>query len=128
MLNLQHSYKYRSLDDYLIPKDSWSAHRQSYLQRANLVEVADFRLTLDTLKKELEKQYNQTNQRILSGENPHVHFRKDGSFYVRTPKAEEEDSEPLLGVLPQKRYISLLEVMATVSRTASRSASIHHLS
>ena len=26
-LNLQHSYKYRSLDDYLIPKDAWNAHR-----------------------------------------------------------------------------------------------------
>jgi len=93
-----------------------AAHRESYLQRANLIEVADFRLTPDTLKKELEKQYDQTNQRILSGENPHVHFRKDGSFYVRTPKAEKEDSEPLLGVLPKKRYISLLEVMATVNR------------
>ena len=116
VLNLQHSYKYRSLDDYLIPKDSWAAHRESYLQRANLIEVADFRLTLDPLKKELDKQYNQTNQHILAGENPHVHLRKDGSFYVRTPKAEEEDSEPLLGVLPQKRYISLLEVMATVNR------------
>jgi hypothetical protein len=45
VLNLQHSYKYRSLDDYLIPKDSWAAHRESYLQRANLMEVADFRLT-----------------------------------------------------------------------------------
>lgn len=43
-------------------------------------------------------------------------MRKDGSFYVRTPKAEEEDSEPLFGILPKKRYISLLEVLATVNR------------
>jgi len=63
------------------------------------------------------EQYHQTNQHINAGENPSVHFRKDGSFYVNTPKAEEEeDSGPLVGVLPQKRYISLLEVMATVNR------------
>ena len=113
---MHHSYKYRSLDDYLIPKQSWSAHRDAYLQRADLTAVADFQPTLRALATRIDQQYHQTNQRILAGENPHIHFRKDGSFYVRTPKAEEEDSEPLLGVLPQKRYISLLEVMATVNR------------
>jgi TnpA family transposase len=116
VLNLQHSYKYRSLDDYLIPKESWSAHRDEYLQRADLTAVADCQPTLRALATRLEQQYHQTNQRINDGENPFVHFRKDGSFYVNTPKAEEEDSEPLVGILPQRRYISLLEVLATVNR------------
>jgi len=116
VLNLQHSYKYRSLDDYLIPKESWSAHRDAYLQRADLTVVADCQPTLRALATRLEQQYHQTNQRINAGENPFVHFRKDGSFYVNTPKAEEEDSEPLVGILPKRRYISLLEVLATVNR------------
>jgi hypothetical protein len=32
--NLVHSDKYRSLDEYLIPKAEWDAHRAEYLQRA----------------------------------------------------------------------------------------------
>jgi hypothetical protein len=104
------------LDDYLIPKPDWQAHRDTYLQRAALTAVADWQPTLYTLAARLDQQYHQTNQRILAGENPHVHVRPDGSFHVSTPKANPEDSEPLLGVLPKRRYISLLEVLATVNR------------
>lgn len=116
VLNLQHSYKYRSLDDYLIPKHDWETHRDVYLKRADLTEYAHCQPTLQALATQLDQQYHETNKRILAGDNTHVHFRKDGSFYVRTPKAEEEDSEPLLSILPQKRYISLLEVLATINR------------
>ena len=116
VLNLRHSYKYRSLDDYLIPKQDWEAHRDAYLRRAGLMAVTDWKNTLKTLAARIEQQYHQTNQRILAGDNSHIHFRKDGSFYVRTPKAESEDSDSLLNVLPQRRYISLLEVLATVNR------------
>ena len=118
VLNVQHSYKYRSLDDYLIPQPDWQAHRDTYLQRAALTAVADWQPTLHTLAARLDQQYHQTNQRILAGENPHVHVRPDGSFHVSTPKANPEDSEPRLGVLPKRRYISLLEVLATVNRFA----------
>ena len=115
VLNLQHSYKYRSLDDYLIPKHAWEADKDTYLQRADLTEVADFRSTLSNLAARLEKQYHRTNQGINAGENPYVHFRKDGSFYVSTPQADEEDTQSLVGVFPKRRYISLLEVLATVN-------------
>lgn len=45
-----------------------------------------------------------------------MYFRKDGSCYVNTPQVEPEDSEPLLSVFPKRRFISLLEVLATVNR------------
>jgi TnpA family transposase len=116
VLNLRHSYKYRSLDDYLIPQAAWQVHRDAYLQRADLTAVADGPATLHTMAARLDQQYHQTNQRILAGENPHVHFRKDGTFHVSTPPIEPEDSTPLLGLLPKRRFISLLEVLATVQR------------
>lgn len=116
VLNLRHSYKYRSLDDYLIPKDDWEAHRHDYLQRANLEAVAACEPTLNALATRLHEQYHRTNQHILAEENPHVHFRKDGSFHVSTPPADPEDSEPLLSIFPTRRYVSLLEVLATVNR------------
>jgi len=76
VLNLQHSYKYRSLDDYLIPKHDWETHRDVYLKRADLTEYAHCQPTLHALATQLDQQYHQTNQRILAGDNPHVHFRK----------------------------------------------------
>ena len=118
VLNLRHSYKYRSLDDYLIAKQAWDTHREAYLQRAELTTVAAWQPTLDALAVQLDQQYQQTNRRILAGDNPHVHFRKDGSFHVSTPQAEPEDSEPLRRIFPKRRYVSLLEVLATVNRFA----------
>lgn len=115
-LNLSHSYKYRSLEDYLIPKADWRAQRATFLQRAGLTAVADWRTTYTSFARQLDQQYRETNHHILAGENEYIRFRKDGSFVVSTPKAEPEDSEPLLGVLPKRRYISLLEVLATVER------------
>ena len=61
-LNLKHSYKYRSLDDYLIHKAAWDAHRDDYLHRADLLAVADCQQTLQTLAGRLDQQYQQTNQ------------------------------------------------------------------
>lgn len=116
VLNLRHSYKYRSLDDYLIPQAAWQAQRDAYLQRADLTAVADGPATLDALTARLDQQYHQTNQHILAGANPHVHFRKDGTFHVHTPALEPEDSTPLLSLLPKRRFISLVEVLATVQR------------
>jgi hypothetical protein len=72
VLNLRHSYKYRSLDDYLIPKQDWEAHRDAYLRRADLMSVADCQNTLKTLSVRIDQQYHQTNQRILAGDNPHI--------------------------------------------------------
>jgi hypothetical protein len=115
-INLKDSYKYRSLDDYLLPKTQWGAQRTEYLQRADLLGVADCQHTLRHLAERLEQQYHHTNQRILRGENPYVHFHKDGSFHVSTPPAETEASDSVRSLLPGERYISLVEVLATVNR------------
>jgi TnpA family transposase len=115
-LNVKHSYKYRSLDDYLIPKEAWEKHRDLYLQRADLMEAADGPCTLQSLAVRLDQQYHHTNRRVLERYNPHLKVRKDGSFHVATPKGDMEEAEPLRTFLPERRYISLLEVLATVNR------------
>ena len=115
-LNLKHSYKYRSLDEYLIPQKAWNAHRHDYLQRADLMQVANCRATVHALADLLNQQYHQTNQHILQGSNPHFHRHKNGLFHVSTPKTQMEDREPLRHLLPNQRYISLVEVLCTVNR------------
>ena len=52
-LNVRHSYKYRSLDDYLIPKASWQRDRAAYLQRAELLSSATCHEVLTPLAESL---------------------------------------------------------------------------
>jgi len=116
VLNVRHSYKYRSLDDYLVPQEAWRSARQEYLDRAGLTAVADCQTLLASLAETLAAQFCETNQRMLQGENPHLTFRPTGSWHVFTPKTETEEVDSLASVFPKSRYISLLEVLATVSR------------
>src|SRR5262245_957910 len=118
-LHLKHSYKYRSLDDYLISKEAWNAHRDDYLQRADLIAVANCHETLTTLASGLDQQYQQTNQHLVQGDNPHFHRHKDGAFHLSTPQTQAEESEPLRRLLPNQHYISLVEVLSTVNRLTS---------
>ena len=64
--------KYRSLDEYLIPKADWDAHRAEYLQRAQLEGFADCKATLRALDQELDARYQQTNENFKSGKNPYL--------------------------------------------------------
>lgn len=115
-LNLSLSYKYRSLDNYLIPKDAWTTNRKEYLERADLWKVSDCSMTLNTLSTVLHEHYVRTNTRIQNDENKYVRFHQDGRFHVITPKVEDDDIEQVSSLFPTGRYISLLEVLSTVDR------------
>ena len=126
-LNLRRSHKYRSLEDYLIAQDDWQATRSDYLQRADLTKFADCHLTLRELRRTLEQQYRVTNERYLAGHNLLLKFRPDQTFYVTTPKAEEQDNETFLpAFFPERKYISLLEVLATVNEATHFLAEFTH--
>ena len=79
-LNVRHSHKYRSLEDYLIAQDAWPAARSEYLARADLTRFADCHLLLRELRRTLEEQYRTTNERVLAGQNPFLKFRPDQTF------------------------------------------------
>jgi TnpA family transposase len=118
-LNLVHSEKYRSLDDYLIPKADWAARRDEYLQRAQREGFADSHATLAGLDRQLDARYAQTNARFQAGDNPFLTVRADSTFHVATPKLDEVDSLSPGDFLPGKKYISLLEVLATVDHATA---------
>ena len=60
-LNLLHSEKFRSLDEYMIQKADWEANRAEYLQRAQLEGFADCKATLKALEKALDARYTGSN-------------------------------------------------------------------
>jgi len=119
VLNLVHSEKYRSLDDYLIPKTEWDSHRAEYLQRAQLEDFADCKVTLSALGQALDAHYQKTNQNFQSGKNPHLTKRPNGTFHVSTPKQEEVECLSLGEFFPERKYISMLEMLATVDHVTN---------
>jgi hypothetical protein len=66
-LNLEHSYKYRPLDEYLIEGGRWQRDKEVLLERAGLQAFVDLHTLLNDLDKRLYQQYLTTNGHILAG-------------------------------------------------------------
>jgi TnpA family transposase len=114
-LNLEHSYKYRPLDAYLIDRERWQRDKSLLIERADLQAFLDPHRVLADLDAALYRQYLTTNTHILDGENPHIKFKKVG-FTVSTPTLEESDAEALQHYFPERDFVPLMEVLATVNR------------
>jgi hypothetical protein len=125
-LNLAHSEKYRPLDDYLVPKADWDARRAEYLGRAQLQGFADCRKTLGGLDRALDARFQESNQRFKAGDNPFLTLRANGTFHVSTPKREETECLSLDAFFPERKYISLLEMLATVDRATDFLGEFEH--
>ena len=125
-LNLIHSEKYRSLDDYLIPKEDWVARRDEYLQRAQLTKFADCQTTLASADLALDLSYNEANRHLKSGENEFLKMHKNGTFHVRTPKLDEVESLSLGSYFPERKYIPLIEALATVASATDFLSEFEH--
>ncbi len=114
-LNLKNSYRYRSLDEYMIPKEAWEKNKADYLKRAELEKFADCDTVLKALEEKLDNQYTITNNTILSGTNKYITVHGDHQFTLTTPK-QEETNEATTDLFPQTNYISLCEVLATIQK------------
>lgn len=118
-LNLTHSEKYRALDEYLIPKANWDVDRVDYLKRAQLEEFADCKATLVALDQSLDARYQETNENLKSGKNSYLTVRPNGTFHVKTPKQEEVECLSLGSLFPERKYISMQEMIATVEQATN---------
>jgi TnpA family transposase len=125
-LNLQDSYKYRSLDGYLIDKDKWDRTKEMLISQANLSQFQDPKTILSSLKDALLNRYNNFNHPIRLSQNSHLRIQKDLSFSIRTPALEEQSSEKLRPYFPEKHIISLPEVLATIQKQTNFLESFTH--
>jgi len=115
-LNLLHSYKYRSFDEYLIDKEDWKKNWANYIKRAGLQKFIDPEKVLNELAEMLDEGYNQTNLNILNKVNTYAWFDKNNVLRYKTPKVEKEITYPLRELFPDNKYIPLSEVISTVNK------------
>ena len=114
-LNLEHSYKYRPLDDYLISKERWQQEKKMLLARADLQRFTDPQIVLDSLDHALFQQYQTTNRNINDDLNPYVKIAENGDFTVSTPKQEEQEVEMIRPYFPDHHFVPLPEILSTVN-------------
>ncbi len=115
-LNLKNSYKHRPLDDYMIDKGRWKEEKNQLLERAGLTEFIDPKKILNALDKALYQQYQATNNNVNNEQNPHLKITEKGSFCIATPALDEKESDPLQQFFPERHYLPLTEVLATVNQ------------
>ena len=114
-LNLEHSYKYRPLDAYLIDRDRWQRDKGLLIERAGLEAFVDPHRVLAELDDASYQQYLTTNAHILDGQNPHIKFKKAG-FTLSTPTQDESDAGSMQQFFPERDFVPMLEILATVNR------------
>ena len=125
-LNLVHSYKYRSMDSYLINKNRWFQEKEQLLERAGMTNFANSKPLLQELEKKLYEQCVATNNNISSGSNPHIKFSTDSKYSIHTPRQEEILSELFSPLLPVKNFIPLAEILATVNSQTRFTKELQH--
>ena len=125
-LNLSHSYKYRSFDEYLIPKEKWDKNKDHYIKKAGLEKYCDADKILSELALILDKSYEKTNMNIISEANEWINFDRKGNVKITTPKVEKEETSYNAELFINSKYISLSQVLASINRYSSFTDSFEH--
>lgn len=119
-LNLKDSYKYRSLDDYLISKEWWKEEKYPLIERAALQSFINPTDVLQQLDDALYQGYHTINNCYLEGQNPYLKVTSSGSFTIATPKQDEElENKALKPFFPEQSLVPLCEVLSTVNQHSS---------
>lgn len=66
-----------------------------------------------------DTSYRKVNENFESGKNPYLTRRANGTFHVSTPKLDEVECLSLGTFFPEQKYISMLEMLATVDQATN---------
>lgn len=113
-LNLLYSYKYLSINDYLIDEQTWHTSQQDLLASAGLGEFANCENTLYELKELLNDKYTTINQKYLAGDNPFLSVSDEGKIHVRTPAIEKGEPTYSSTLLDQAGFVPILRVLSEI--------------
>jgi hypothetical protein len=125
-INLASSYRYLSVETYLISETEWQTRKQELLEKIGFSEFTDIEALLSRLNTHLSQQYLEINQRIISKENRYVTLKKDGRFSLYTPAVEKPDYDSIATIIGKNRYVPILQMMAEMDMISSFTADFKH--
>lgn len=114
-LNLKYSYKYLSIQDYLINEKTWIKDRDELLKAAGLEEFANYETIIAELKQKLDSKYQIVNERFLGNRNPYLSVDEDGFVHISTPALADKDTEYINALLGQVGYVPILQVLSEIN-------------
>lgn len=124
-INLKYTYKYRGIDNHLIPKDLWEKGFDTFLDKANLSHLKDVKSRINDYKKLIHYHFRNTNDNIISGRNKYFRQNKNNKYYVVTPRVEKDGIDNSL--FPPEATISLSEVLSTIDSASNFLEHFEHL-
>jgi TnpA family transposase len=125
-LNLVHSYRYLSIDEYLIDQQRWEQDKKILLQRAGMLELLDFKKLIKKYKQLVNDNFNLTNKNILNNQNVHIKFKEDGSFVVKTPAVDKLDFTKISTLFEQTQYTPIIQVLEAINNATKFIDSFKH--
>ena len=126
VINLKCSYKYLTLQKYLIPKNNWDKNKSSHLKEAKLEEFIDIKKLLISLCERLGFHYRNTNDHMIRGENHFIRFDKKGKAIVRTPGVPKLNKEKMTDLFKDAKYTSVLDILNQVNQSESFTKCFKH--
>lgn len=125
-LNLKHSYRYKSFEEYLISKEYWENNKEELLERADLKEFVNIKSLINQYKEYLDQQYKLTNKNILTKDNRYISFDSNAEYKINTPKKDTLEESNLSEIFPQQKFIPLVEILRTVEKSTNFLKSFEH--
>lgn len=124
ILNFNHFYRFRFLEEYLISKKEWLANQEQLLADAEMTHLTDYEDIIGVLKENLDQLYHQVNDGYNLGINPHLRFDKANKAIIETPAVEKPDLSKSSSYFNPALFTSILDLLADVEKTAPF---LHHL-
>lgn len=118
-LNLQYSYRYKSINDYLIQKEFWRNNKEELIKKAGLSNFQDSANVIKKLKQILDQEYNNTNKNILNKSNLYINFKNLFSYTLSTPNSEESETPSVSELFTGQENISLTSILNDISKITS---------
>lgn len=125
-LNLLHSYRYLSIQDYLVDEKTWAREREELLRITGLEKFADYKTTLAELKQMLNDKYQVVNERYLGNRNPYLKVDDEGKIHVTTPALPDKDTKYIGVLLGQGGYTPILQVLSEINDITHFTKSFKH--
>lgn len=127
-LNLLCSYRYKSIQEYLIEESLWNSQRSDLLERAGFSKFVNFNAVMDQFKLQLDQKYQLVNQRFLDNQNPHLSFDDGGKIKIATPKIDSDESEYISSLLSKSGFVPILQVLFDINRITQFTTAFKHFS
>lgn len=61
ILSFDYSYRFRFVEDYLVPKEEWEANKEQLLADAEMSDLSDYETLLAGMESNLDQLYHQVN-------------------------------------------------------------------